>query len=235
MSNENQGNANNQSAPSSDQIEAALQHMGEAKLTRDDVQKILNQFAKHIGLEALPLDKDGSVQITIDDSIELSLVHLPHFPGVVAASPLPQKAAKNSDILRRLLQANMSWSNTHGGCFAILPPQNELMLCRLTSLVTGNIEVLDQELAAFVDLVKHWTKEIEKDLAATVEPTAVPQARFTGTQQPFQVSHKDKDKQQASDSGDKPKQPKSEMTEREFLEMQRRQSAHLSEHKIKKS
>lgn len=169
------------SAVDSDLIETALQHMSQAKLSRQDVQAILTQYAKHIGVEALALNKEGTVQITIDNETELSLVHLPHFPGLIVASPMPKKASQHRAILCELLQANMSWEMTHGGSFAMLPPGNDLMLCRLVSLATGDIELLDRELAAFVGLAQHWHKKITADLESIADTHMPRYTRSVGT------------------------------------------------------
>jgi hypothetical protein len=99
--------------------------------------------------------------LTIVEAIDVCLLHLPHLAGIVAAAPMPAEVLDDAAGLRGLLQANMSWQQTQGGSFAILPAAEEPMLCRLIPLVAMDPDLLDQQLAAFVELAQDWYDQID--------------------------------------------------------------------------
>jgi hypothetical protein len=142
-------------------VESALQQMRDVQLTREDVDKVLAELAERIGVASLALDENNVVSFTVDDEIEITLVHIPHLPGIVAASPVPDRPGERGDLLKRLLQANMSWELTHGGTFGMIPPGKELMLCRLIPLADKSVERLETELAGFAELAGSWQAQVE--------------------------------------------------------------------------
>ncbi len=70
----------------------------------------------------------------------------------------------------------MSWQQTQGGSFAILPPAEEPMLCRLIPLVAMDPDLLDQQLAAFVELAQDWYDQIDLYLDRLDEDGGAPVA-----------------------------------------------------------
>jgi hypothetical protein len=142
-----------------DRCEAALRELSERGCERADVAAALAELARHLGLERLELDAQGTAEITVDGEIDVTLAHLPPLPGLVAAAVVAE-AAGDGALARRLLQANTSWALTQGGSFAMLPGRPELMLCRLIPVVGRDGAALDQDLAAFVELVGAWRDEI---------------------------------------------------------------------------
>ena len=155
----------------SDTIETELSRLRNVELTRDQIDTILVELGDHIGVDQLKLDENGVAELIVDDEVELSLVHLPTFPGIVAAVPMPEGSEESNEVLRRLLRTNMSWTMTQGGCFAIVPPR--VALCRLVLLAEGQTEQLDNQLAMFVDLAKAWQEEIQSFLHE--EPSIPPE------------------------------------------------------------
>ena len=149
-------------------IEAELARLRDTQLNREDVDEIVRGLGKIVGIDDLALDESGVAELVVDDDIELSLLHLPTLPGIVAAVCMPDGAENNDALLRRLLQSNMSWALTQGGCFAYVPPR--LALCRLIPLAPSDSERLDRELAAFVELCKAWRREITDFLSGVAQP-----------------------------------------------------------------
>lgn len=143
----------------SDVLESELAKLRETELSREEVNKILHGLGEIIGIEDLALDEHGVVELTIDDTLEVSLIHLQNFPGIVVAIAMPKGSEESAAVLRKLLQVNMSWSLTQGGSFVYVPPQ--VALCRLIPLTSGDSARLDRELATFVALGKAWQAEIE--------------------------------------------------------------------------
>ena len=142
----------------SDILESELAQLRDTNLSREQIDEIVRGLGQIIGLEDLELDEHGVAELTVDDSLELSLIHIPTYPGIIAAVAMPERAEENTSVLRKLLQVNMSWSLTQGGSFVFVPPR--LALCRLVPLTAGNSKLLDRELATFVALGKAWKAEI---------------------------------------------------------------------------
>jgi hypothetical protein len=144
-----------------DGLERTLVELAERQWSREEVSGLVAAFGRSKGAEGLGLDANGMAWLTIDDAIDVCLIHLPHLAGLVAAAPMPQEVLDDAAGLRGLLQANMSWPQTQGGSFAILPAADEPMLCRLIPLVAMDPDLLDQQLAAFVELAQDWYDRID--------------------------------------------------------------------------
>lgn len=142
----------------SDAIESELARLRETQLDRAQIDEIIRELGEIIGVEELELDESGVAELFIDDDVELSLIHLPAFPGIVAAIPMPEGAENDGPLLRRLLQSNMTWALTQGGSFVLAPPR--VALCRLIPLANQDSERLDRELAMFVELAMSWRDEV---------------------------------------------------------------------------
>ena len=138
---------------------------GAAALTRDDVAEVLRDYGNHIGVRDLEMDEHGAGGLRFDDDgLELALAHLPQFPGIVAVAELDPAIRRDAELLKRLLQANLSWQLTLGGCFAVIPPRKALVLCRLIGFLDRDLERIDREFASFVDLVRRWQEALEVGL-----------------------------------------------------------------------
>lgn len=148
-----------------EQLEQTLtDYANQPTLTREDVDAILLDYGNYIGVDELVLDENNTTALTIEDEVEIALVHLPHFSGIVAVAEIDPEVREHPPLLKRMLQANMSWELTHGGCFAVIPPAKQLVLCRLIGLLDRDLQRIDRELAAFVQLVEAWQQELEMGL-----------------------------------------------------------------------
>lgn len=153
-------------------IENELARLQETQLNRDDINEIVRELGEIVGVDDLALDEAGVAELIVDDEIELSLLYLPALPGIVAAISMPEGPEENEQLLRKLLQTNMSWTMTQGGCFVYVPPR--IALCRLVPLTAHDSERLDHELAAFVELGKTWKTEINNFLRQSEQEAEQP-------------------------------------------------------------
>ncbi len=148
-----------------EQLEQAVTDCAAAgSLTRDDVEAILREYGDYIGVDDLVLDENGSTALSIENKIDIALIHLPQFPGIVAAVEMDPDVRENPRLLRRLLQANMSWQWTQGGCFSVIPSNNTLVLCRLIQTIDRDLKKMDQEISTFVELSRQWKNELDEEL-----------------------------------------------------------------------
>jgi len=155
-----------------EQLDAKLQKLRDIKVTREDVVVVLGDLAKRLGMDSLTLGDNNAAELVVDDEVGLSLVYLEHFPGIVAAIPLPGEQARSPEVLLRLLRANMSWALTQGGTFAMLPGHKEPMLCRLFASLERDAKRLEQELAQFVELGIAWRNAIDGGAGPEEAPPA---------------------------------------------------------------
>lgn len=142
-------------------FDTTVQELAEANFSREDVQAVLDRLARHIGLDAISLDATGSVDLEVDNSLEVSLIHLSHFPGVMVAVPIPVDRSTRAAVLRKLLQANLESHAMQGGSFCLSPDGETLMLCRMIVFMDGDVKRIDRELALFADTAVRWRSAIE--------------------------------------------------------------------------
>jgi hypothetical protein len=157
-----------------DGLERTLAQLADKQWSREEVSGLIGAFGRSKGAEGLALDEGGMVWLTIDEASEVCLIHLPHLAGLVAAAPMPAEVLDAPAALRGLLQANMSWPQTQGGCFGIVPPADEPMLCQLIPLAALDPDLLDQRLAGFVELAQDWYDQIDLYLDQLDEDAGAP-------------------------------------------------------------
>ena len=148
----------------SDAVETLLQKVKEAPLSREQIDEVLSQFAEEAGIEGLALDENDSALLVVDGDVEIHLLYLEHLPGLIAASPLPDRPDNRGHLLRQLLKANMSWDLTQGGTFGMLPKDKDLMLCRLLPLTEEDSSQFEQMIAGFVEHALAWRHHVLDNL-----------------------------------------------------------------------
>ena len=151
-----------------DVVESTLQDVIQSdSLSRDEVNAILNGYGEYLGLNDLSLDANDTAGLEIDEAIAIGLIYVPGLPGVIVAAELDSEIADHPSVLKMLLQANLSWEATQGGTFAIVPPENDVLLCRFLALTNNKPhESIDRELGMFVELVETWQETIDMELLA---------------------------------------------------------------------
>ncbi|MEM6365857.1 MAG: CesT family type III secretion system chaperone [Planctomycetota bacterium] len=145
-------------------IESEIERLRDTKLDREDANQVVRELGEIIGIEDLQLDEEGVAELIIDGQVELSLVHLPELPGIIAAAALPEGMEADPAVLRQILATNLSWQATQGGCFTFVEPR--LAICRLIPLGPGQSELLDQELARFVHRARAWQEMLGQEEVA---------------------------------------------------------------------
>jgi hypothetical protein len=168
-----------------DQLDHTLQRLRDLNLIREDVDDILGDLAKLLGLDALALDDNNVAALTVDNDTELYLVYRDQLPGLIAAIPMPQSIAADASVLVKLLQSNMSWQLTHGAVFTTLPGLPAPALCRLLVLFERNAGKLNRELAQFVELAGVWRTSLREALS---ENTAQPATAAAASSDPSLAS-----------------------------------------------
>ena len=148
----------------SDVAESMLQKVKDAPLSREQIEGVLARFADEVGIEDLVLDENDSALLVVNDDLEIRLLYQEHFPGLIAASPLPDQSGNRLRLLRQLLRANLSWELTQGGTFGMLPKDKQLMLCRLLPLTETDSTQFEQMISGFADHALAWRQHILETL-----------------------------------------------------------------------
>jgi len=138
------------------QARALVEHA----IDREQIDAALAELGKTLGTGPLALDDTGQVRLRVDGDLELTLAHVPGVAGFVAAAPIISAPLDRPEILRTLMQANLSWPLIQGGTFAMPPGREVAMFCRVLPLFGAGAQEMDGQLAAFVDLVRFWNAEI---------------------------------------------------------------------------
>lgn len=141
-------------------LEATIQQIAEERLEESEIRSLVRELGSHLGVDALELDEDGMGSLGADDAVVL-LSRQAGFPGITASVLLPNEPTARPLIYRRLLQANLSWADTGGGAFFLLPGDDTLILARRISLAHRNPERAASELSDLIELGRHWITEIE--------------------------------------------------------------------------
>lgn len=157
-----------------DTLETLLQRTVDRPPTREDLDASVAELGIHLGIDGMVLDDDGVAEITVEDDVDVTLMHLPGAPGLVLAAEVANSRDLGHDELRRILQSNMSWDLTLGGCFAMLPESDEVLLCRVVLSVGREASDLDQEIDAFTDVVRGWREVLAERLNAVDEAPDMP-------------------------------------------------------------
>lgn len=157
-----------------DTVETLLQRTVDRRPTRADVDAAVAALGAEIGIADLALDEDGMAELSVDDDVDVTLMYLPHTPGLVLAAEVANARDLGDEELRDLLQSNLSWDLTLGGAFAMLPESEEVLLCRLMLSAGREAAELDEEIDAFVEVVRGWREALGERLQEVEEPREVP-------------------------------------------------------------
>ena len=148
------------SSKQAERLESTIQQITEERLEVSEIRSLVHELGTRLGVEALEFDDDGVATLAAEDAV-LVLSCQEGFPGFTASVLLPNEPNARPLIYRRLLQANLSWTDTGGGAFFLLPGDDTLVLARRIGLADRDTERAASELSKFVELGQHWITEIE--------------------------------------------------------------------------
>lgn len=140
----------------------------EGPQSRAEMERVVADLGRHLGLEALGLNEDGVARLRIDREIDVLLAHFAHLPGLVVAIPIPEVDADDATHVKLLLQANMSWQLTQGGIFSTVPGTDEPALFSLLLTRDRAVAEIERDLAVAVACAQHWKTALAN--APRIEP-----------------------------------------------------------------
>jgi hypothetical protein len=144
----------------STRLQSAVDQILEQAMSREEIAALVRALGEKIGLADFAFDADGLATIAAEDLVLLASCQQ-GFPGFTAAALLPNERRARPIVYRRLLQANLSWDETGGGAFFLLPGDDTLALASRISLADRDLDRAARDLTNLVELGRHWTTEIE--------------------------------------------------------------------------
>jgi hypothetical protein len=140
-----------------EQIEAAVLASEDAPMPQqDELDSVLAAYGEYIGVPGLAFDATGVAALTVEQELEVAFVHLPRLPGLVLMARFDSEVAEQASLLKMALQANLSMGQTLGGSFATIPPDGDLVYSRLMLVSGRELEAIDRDVGAFVEMVRAW-------------------------------------------------------------------------------
>jgi len=149
------------SASQPDAFDTAVQLFSSTDMDREELDELVSELGRRLGLHEAKLDSSGTLALGIDDDVEMALGYQPGVAALIASVSLPCEGPGREGLLRHLLQANGSSRPTQGGVFAMAPGDKTLMLARRISLADRDVDRIANDLADFAELACDWLREIE--------------------------------------------------------------------------
>ncbi|MEO1017731.1 MAG: type III secretion system chaperone [Pseudomonadota bacterium] len=149
-------------------IEAELRRIEASAVTRDDVEFVVKAFASRYGIDGLQLDEQGRTAIQTQDGYVVTLTYLPDRQGIIAALAMPEELGTRPDLLRELLEANLSFRQNTGGTFGKMPEGKQVIYCKVIPVTGQDAAAFEQDLRRFFEVATGWLQDIE--LALDLDP-----------------------------------------------------------------
>ena len=129
---------------------------------KEKVNELLRHIGEGLSLPDLCLDENNHCILLFDEKIVLN-IDLDEegsklvIYGYVGEIPLDCREA----IFEKALEGNFFWNETDGGTLGIDKQSQSLVLAKAFSLPLQNIELFEDQLASFVEIVEKWIGRIE--------------------------------------------------------------------------
>ncbi|MEO1017081.1 MAG: type III secretion system chaperone [Pseudomonadota bacterium] len=148
-------------------------------MDRDDVQKLLADFGRTIGLDSLSLDDTGRLTLRIDDAFTVDIEHDDEEDIILLAAELTRLGAEpERERLLELLRGNLFFDATEGATLALDGTDNLVVLqrtMRLEGLVVGEIA---RVLEIFIATAETWKDRLAQPSAIEHGDEPQPTSRF---------------------------------------------------------
>ena len=129
---------------------------------KEKVNELLRRIGEGLSLPDLCLDENNHCILLFDEKIVLN-IDLDEegsklvIYAYVGEIPLDCREA----IFEKALEGNFFWNETDGGTLGIDKQSQSLVLAKAFSLPLQNIELFEDQLASFVEIVEKWIGRIE--------------------------------------------------------------------------
>ena len=125
------------------------------------VELLLRDLGKLVGIDALGLDENGRCALVVDGDLEIEISIADGGSGLVLAGfigKLPADAPR--ELYADLLEANFFWRGTAGATLGIERDSASVVMVECLPVQGLHVSQLEQRLAAFVESARSWTTKI---------------------------------------------------------------------------
>jgi hypothetical protein len=139
---------------------------------------LMEEFRKHVELDALPRDEDGFYYLEFDDEVRVKIFELEESNQLIILSSLMRLSPgeASAQLMRILLAANFRWALTAGGSYGIEPLTNGIEYCLREPMEGMNLEKFIEKLENVTAALQTMLRELHSHLASAsdeVNPAAV--------------------------------------------------------------
>lgn len=128
-----------------------------------EAQDLLTNLGTVIGLPDLKFDAQGCARLVFDQSTPVDLEHDPQSGCIQVYSVLgPTPPGDDLPLYRKLLEANLFGTETHGATLAIDAVRREILLCRRVDLSNATVDSFNLALESFVATTEHWKQQLDR-------------------------------------------------------------------------
>ncbi len=147
-------------------------------LTQEGADAYLQGFGEYIGVEDLHFNEAGMAEITVNESAQCVIICMPDFPAFVVAVPLSENLFDGASGRVALLEANLTFKGSFGGCFSQPAILDGPAFCVMAPVQAGEYEMFDQVVTHAVNVVLQIQEQLanleSKDSDEPEPPCDVP-------------------------------------------------------------
>lgn len=131
-------------------------HWNGRSMLPEDLQDVLWELGRRLGVDPLDLDRQGGCLVVFDDMpVEIAIAD--EAPGFFLTGPVgPAPGDGRESAFAELLEANLQHRGTQRACLALDRDLDEIELCRYYDRDRIDIETLEIELDGFLRELSAW-------------------------------------------------------------------------------
>lgn len=145
-------------------------------MSKQHIQRILNELSSTWGLDALALDLQNRCRITTDDGLEVEISLLePDDILVLEASLVSTNVRIPANWLETLLQANFGWKQARGSTLGLDRERGRIVLQKSVDAKSLTIDEATVLFDHFFHWASHWKNKLnDSTLSETSEQISDP-------------------------------------------------------------
>jgi hypothetical protein len=129
---------------------------------KEDVNSLLRHIGEGLNLPDLCLDENNHCILLFDEKIVLNIDLDEEGSKLVIFAYIGEIPLDCREIIfEKALEGNFFWNETDGGTLGIDKQSQSLVLAKAFDLPLSNVELFEDQLASFVEIVEKWINRIE--------------------------------------------------------------------------
>jgi hypothetical protein len=137
---------------------------------RERVNDLLKRIGEGLSLPDLCLDENNHCILLFDEKIVLNIDFDEEGSKLVIYAYVGEIPLDCREIIfEKALEGNFFWNETDGGTLGIDKQSQSLVLAKAFEWPLKNIEIFEDELATFVEVIEKWISRIENFIKEATE------------------------------------------------------------------